>query len=75
MNSADAGLASSLQRDRSQPYLASEVSSGYNTWSSPKKIAVCQKTLELKDQKQFKINIWTPEKPRTKDAARKVLLA
>ena len=67
MNSANSGLAS-LQRDRNQPYLASDVSSGCDTWSIPKKIAVCHETLELKDQTQFKINIWTPEKPRTKDA-------
>lgn len=32
---------------------------------------VCQKTLELKDQNQFKVNIWTPEKARTKDTGKK----
>lgn len=36
-----------------------------------KKIVVCQKTLEFKDQNQFKVNIWTPEKARTKDTGKK----
>jgi hypothetical protein len=32
-------------------------------------------TLELKGQKQFKVNIWTPEKPRKTEMVRKVVLA